>query len=532
LDILIKNATVVDGSGAPRYEADIVIAESRIIDIGPLPGAQAELVIDAAGYVVSPGFIDMHSHADLTLPFGPTAPSLLHQGITTAVVGQCGLSPAPLLDGTRPQVTATMDAWVAQMGPKLPIPWSEWSSFGGFLDYLRRIGISLNIVPLVGQGMIRSAVMGFAAGPANPAQICAMQGLVMRALEEGAFGISTGLIYPPGSYASTAELIEVTRPVGERGGFYFSHIRGEGETLLEAVSEAVRIGRESGAAIEVGHFKATGRANWSKLSEAIAILERARGEGLDVTADTYPYAAGSTTFLSLLPEWAQEGGRDATLQRLSDPATRRKMSDSMRTEGGHGDVDWQDIMIGSCPAKPQYQGHTVAQISAKLGRSAHDVVFDVLLESELEASMFTFQISPENIKVKLRHPAIMIGTDSFGFAAAGPMHQGIPHPRNYGVYPRLLGRYVREERVLSLEEAVWKASGFPARKLRLSDRGLLKKGYRADLVIFDPGAIIDRATFQDPHQYPAGIAYVIVNGQVVVHGNVHTGTRPGQVLSR
>ncbi len=262
--------------------------------------------------------------------------------------------------------------------------------------------------------------------------------------------------------------------VGERGGFYFSHIRGEGETLLEAVSEAVRIGRESGAAIEVGHFKATGRANWDKLPQAIAILERARGEGLDVTADTYPYAAGSTTFLSLLPEWAQEGGKDATLQRLSDRRPR-KMSDSMRTEGGHGDVDWQDIMIGSCPAQPQYQGHTVAQLSAKLGRSAHDVVFDVLLESDLETSMFTFQISPENIKVKLRHPAIMIGTDSFGFAAAGPMHQVCPTRVTTACTRAYWGRYVREERVLSLEEAVWKTSGFPARKLRLSDRGLLKK---------------------------------------------------------
>ena len=532
MDILIKNATVVDGSGAPRYEADVAVEGNRIVAIGPLPDARAELVVDAAGLVVSPGFIDMHSHADLTLPFGPTAPSLVHQGITTAVVGMCGLSAAPLLDETRAQVTATMDAWVAQMGPKLPIPWSEWSSFGEFLEYLRRTGISMNIVPLVGQGMVRSAVMGFADGAASPAQVAAMQKLVARAMDEGAFGISTGLIYPPGSYASTAELIEVTRPVGERGGYYFSHIRGEGETLLEAVSEAVRIGREAGAAVEVGHFKATGRANWDKLPQAIAILERARAEGLDVTADTYTYTAGSTTVLSLLPEWAQEGGRDATLQRLSDSATRRAMSDSMRTGGGHGDVDWADIMIGSCAARPEYQGHTVAPLAEELGRSAHDVVFDVLLESELEASMFTFQISPDNVKVKLRHPAIMIGTDSFGFAATGPMHQGVPHPRNYGVYPRLLGRYVREERVLSLEEAVWKSTGFPAQKLRLSDRGLVKSGYQADLVIFDPDTIVDRATFQDPHQYPAGIAYVIVGGEVVVHDNVHTGARPGNVLVR
>ena len=532
MDILIKNAQVVDGSGGDRYNADVAVEGDRMVDIGPLPDVPAEMVIDAAGAVVSPGFIDAHSHADLTLPFGPTADSLVHQGITTAVVGQCGLSPAPLSDETRAQVTETMDAWAAQMAPKVGMPWDEWATFGGFLDYLTRNGISMNVVPLVGQGMVRSAVMGFAGGPADDSQVARMRDEVARALDEGAFGISTGLIYPPGSYATTEELIEVTRPVGERGGFYFSHIRSEGGGLLDALAEAIRIGRETGAAVEVSHFKATGKTNWSKLPRAIEMIEEARAEGLDVTADTYPYTAGSTTLLSLLPEWAQEGGKDATLKRLSDPAARREMARSMQSSGGYRDVEWKDVVVASCPTRPQYQGRTVAQLADEYGKPPQEIVFEVLLETGLEASMFLFQISEDNLKTKLRHPAVMIGTDSFGFAAEGPRRQGVPHPRNYGVYPRLLGRYVREEGVLSLEGAVWKASGFPAQKLRLPDRGLLKAGYKADLVIFDPDSIIDRATFEAPHQYPDGISYVIVNGQVVVRDNVHTEARPGRVLRR
>ena len=531
MDILITNGQVIDGSGAARFEADVLVENDRITDIGQLEGALAELVIDADGHVVSPGFIDMHSHADLTLPFGPTADSLVQQGITTAVVGQCGLSPAPLMPETREQVTRSMEAW-SQMAPKMPMPWEAWSSFGSFLDYLSQIGISMNIVPLVGQGMIRSAIMGLADGPASQEQTARMQVEVHQALDEGAMGISTGLIYPPGSYASTEELIEVTRPVGQRGGFYFSHLRGEGATLLEALAEAIRIGRETGVAVEVSHFKTTGKSNWDKLPRAIEMIERAQAQGLDITADTYPYTAGSTTLLSLLPEWAQAGGKVATLQRLADPTVRREMADSMRRAGGYRDVDWQDVMVASCPGRPDFQGLRIAELAERHGKSPHEVVFDILMETDLEASMFLFQMSEENLKLKLRHPAVMIGTDSFGFAAEGPRRQGVPHPRNYGVYPRLLGRYVRELGVLSLEEAVWKVAGFPATKLRLPDRGLIRRGYKADLVIFDANTISDRATFENPHQYPMGIAYVIVNGKIVVQDNVHTGARPGMVIRR
>ncbi len=529
MDTLIKNGQIIDGSGAGRFEADVMVEANRIVEIGRLEGAQAESVIDASGYVVSPGFIDVHSHADLTLPFGPTADSLVHQGITTAVVGQCGLSPAPLMEETRDEVTKAMEVW-SQMTPKMPMPWDAWSSFGSYLDYLTQTSISMNVVPLVGQGMIRSAIMGYADGPASKDQMARMQAEVDRAMDEGAVGISTGLIYPPGSYATTEELIDVTWPVGRRGGFYFSHLRGEGGRLLEALAEAIRIGRETGAAVEVSHFKATGKSNWDKLPRAIEMIEQARSEGLDVTADTYPYTAGSTTLVSLLPEWAQEGGKEATLRRLADSATRREMAASMQRSGGYMDVEWQDVMIASCPTRPEYQGHRVAELAEQFHRSPYEIVFDVLLETELEASMFLFQMPEESIYLKLRHPAVMIGTDSFGFAAEGPRRQGMPHPRNYGVYPRLLGRYARDLGVLSLEEAVWKAAGFPAQKLRLSDRGLLKRGYKADLVIFDPDTVIDRATFEAPHQYPSGIAYVIVNGQVVVRDNIHTGARPGSIL--
>lgn len=525
-DILIQNGQVVDGSGVPSYRADVAIKGDRIVEVSRLEGAEAETVIDAAGCVVTPGFVDMHSHTDFTLPLCPTADSLVHQGITTAVVGQCGASPVPLLAETREQVIAMMESEEA------PLPWDEWSTFGSYLDYLSQIGTSINVVPLVGQGTVRSAVMGFSADPANDAQMAQMQAEVVRAMDEGAIGVSTGLIYPPGSYASTEELIAVTRPAGERNGFYFSHIRGEGDTLLEAVAEAIRIGRETGAAVQISHFKAAGRDNWGKSAQGLELIDQARAEGLDVTADMYPYLAGSTSLTAALPEWAQEGGKEAILKRLADAETRQKMAADMQSSGFFRITEWDKVLISSSPKNRDYEGRYVTDLAAEASKSAHDWIFDVLLETELAVSMITFMMSEENRRVEVQHPAMMIGTDSSGRATEGPLAEGMPHPRSYGTYPRVLGRYVREEGVISLEEAIWKMSGFPAQKLRWTDRGLVKKGYKADLVILDPDTVADRATYEAPHQYPVGIPHVIVNGKLVIHANSHTQARAGNVLGR
>ena len=526
LDILIKNGQVVDGSGAPRYRADVAIEGEHIVEVGPLPGAEAETVIDASEHVVTPGFVDMHSHADFTLPICPMADSLIHQGITTLVIGQCGSSPVPLLDETRAQVIAT------KSNDDRPLPWDAWSNFGSYLDYLRQIGTSINAVPLVGQGTVRSAVMAFSAAAADEAQTARMRTEITKAMDEGAIGVSTGLIYPPSSYARTEELISLTRPVGEREGFYFSHIRGEGETLLEAVGEAIRIGRETGAAVQIAHFKAARRQNWDRSAQALELIDQARAEGQDVTADMYPYLAGSTSLGALLPEWAQEGGKEPILRRLDDPGVRQEMESDMRSTGLlHADT-WGQVLIASSPRNRSYEGHDVASLAAEATKSPYRWVLDALLETELQVSIVSFHSSEENRQAELQHPAMMIGTDGYALAAEGRLSTGVPHPRNYGTFPRVLRRYVREQRVLSLEEAIWKMSGFPAQKLRWTDRGLVRKGYQADLVVLDPDTVADRATYEAPHQYPVGISHVIVNGKPVLRVGVHTQARPGKILGR
>jgi N-acyl-D-amino-acid deacylase len=524
LDILIRNGTVVDGSGGARFRADVAVAEGRIVDVGALEGAEAATVLDASGHVVTPGFVDMHSHADFTLPILPTADSLVHQGITTAVIGQCGASPAPLSEATRALVAA------AAGNSDVPLPWEEWSTFASYLDYLRKTGLSLNVVPLVGQGAVRSAVIGFTADAPNADEMARMQAEVVRAMEEGAIGLSTGLIYPPGSYAKTEELIELTRPVGERGGFYFSHIRGEGDTLLEAIAEAIRIGRETGAAVQISHYKAAGRENWDKAQRGLELIDQAREEGLDVTADMYPYLAGGTALAAALPEWAQEGGNDAVLERLADQNTRARMQADMQSTGFFRIIEWDQVLISNSPHNRAYEGRYVADLAAEAGKSPFVWVFDALAETQLDMGMVIFMMSEENRKRELRHPAMMIGTDGAGMATEGPLSKGVPHPRSFGTFARVLGHYVREGQVISLEEAIWKMSGFPAQKLRWTDRGLIRPGYHADLVVLDAERVADQASYDSPHHYPAGMPYVIVNGELVVRSGTHTQALPGAVL--
>ena len=524
LDLLIRNGLVVDGSAAAGYPGDIGVCGDRIVAIGQLEAAEAETTIDAAGLVVTPGFVDMHSHADFTLPANPMANSLVHQGITTVVMGQCGSSPAPLLPRMREVTIAALS------DPDIPLRWEAWSTFGSYLAYLAEIGTSVNIVPLVGQGVVRGGVMGFATGPADKHQMAQMQAEVLQAMDAGAIGISTGLIYPPGSFAQTKELIELVRPVGQRGGYYFSHIRSESETLLEAIAEAISIGRETGAAVQISHLKAAGRINWSKAEQALQLIDRACHEGLDVTCDMYPYLASSTSLTIVVPEWAHEGGKAALLERLGDPLTREIVKADPHVDHMSRMATWDQVFISHSPKAPSYEGYTVAELARSAGRPDYDWILDTLLATELQVEIVAFLLSDDNVKIQLRHPAVMIGTDGTGLAAEGPLVKGVPHPRSYGTYPRLLGCYVREQNVLSLEEAIWKMSGFPAQKLRWPDRGLIRQGYRADLVVFNPVSVTDRATYQMPHQYPTGIQYVIVNGVPVILDGVHTGARPGCVL--
>jgi len=521
-DLLIRNARIVDGTGAPSYRGDAAVEQGRITALGNLQEIEAKQIIDARGAVLAPGFIDMHSHADFTLHVGPTADSLVQQGITTAVVGQCGISPAPV-SAERREEAVTANQLIREFT-------GQWRTLGAYLQDMRSIGFSPNLVPLVGQGTIRVAVMGTQAGAADAAQIRGMQREIERAMEDGAIGISTGLTYVPGCFSSTDELVAIFAPL-EGEGLYFTHMRGSGETLLDAVSEAIEIGRRMSMSVELSHFKAAGRPNWKNAGVALALVESARGSGLDVSCDMYVYTAGSTSLLAMLPDWAQEGSAQAVLARLRDPALRRRMCEEMKVSTPYKHLEWDRVLITDAP-DAEWEGMTVSALGDSERLDPYTWVLDALLSSELAGLIAMFMMSDENIEMQLTKPYMMIGSDGWGLSTEGPLSTGKPHPRCYGTYPRLLGKYVRQKHVLTLEDAIRKATGAPAEKLGLRDRGLVKTGYWADLVLFDALEIRDTATYEAPHQYPEGIRYVIVNGDVVVENGHHTGARPGRIVGK
>jgi len=532
-DLLIRRVRVVDGTGTPAVIADIGLQGDAIVALGGLEPVQADGVIEASGLMAAPGFIDMHTHSDWTLPGNRKAESKIRQGVTTEVIGMCGSSPAPL-----PADPQRREQWMTRASANQPWLTWEWEGFGQYLDHLRQ-GIALNVVPLVGHGTLRVAAVGWEYRPPTEEELATMEGLVAQAMDEGAWGYSTGLIYPPSCYAQTAELIALARVAAQRNGFYFSHIRGEGATHLEAIREVIAIiegaglrpeAQPKGLPAEIAHFKAAGRPYWGQLPQAIRLVEEARGRGLDITADRYPYTASSTGLTALLPDWVHEGGRDALLARLADPATRARIREEViaRREG----IEWGEVMISSCPPQPACEGLTLDDLAQEREVEPVDAALDLLQEAEAQVSMIQFSMSEENLQEVLRQPWVMIGSDGSSLAPYGEMGKGKRHPRSYGTFVRVLGKYVRQEGLLSWEGAVRKMAALPAQKLGLTDRGLLKVGRKADIVLFDPDSVGDRATFTEPYQYPTGIEYVLVNGQVVIERGEHTGALPGQVLER
>jgi N-acyl-D-amino-acid deacylase len=517
MDVILTGVDVMDGSGSSPYRADVGLQGDRIAAIGDLPLAAAETTIDGRGLVAAPGFIDMHSHSDFTLPINPRAKSKIHQGVTTEVIGMCGSSAAPIDKAGRERRLQSV--------PRLP--W-DWDSFASYLDVLRDQGTSVNVVPMVGHGTVREYVLGLSDRPPTPGELDRMAHVVAQAMDEGAWGLSSGLIYPPSVYADTEELVALSRVPAARGGYYFSHIRGESETLLDAIDEAIEIGERAGLPVQIAHFKAMREANWSRLPAALERLDHARALGVDVAADRYPYIAGSTGLAASLPHWAHDGGRDALLARLRDPAQRREVREDPFTRS----QPWDRIVIAYAPDHAAWEGRSVAEIAAERAQEADptETAFDLLLEAEGRVSVIHFSMNEDNLKVVLRHPAVMIGSDGSALAPSGPLGEGKAHPRNYGTFPRVLAKYAREEGVLSMTEAVHKMSGVPAARLGLRDRGLLRKGWKADMVLFDPATVRDRATFADPYRYPKGIEYVFVNGQAVITPDGHSGALPGRVL--
>jgi N-acyl-D-amino-acid deacylase len=517
VDVIIRTVNILDGSGSPAFRADIGLQGDRIAAIGDLAAATAAIIVDSTGLTAAPGFIDMHSHSDFTLPINPRAESKVRQGVTTEVIGMCGASPAP--------IDPVSGEGVMESYPELP--WA-WNTFGQYLDYLRQQGLSVNVVPLVGHGMIRGTAMGLADRAPTDDEMAAMKHLIVQTIDEGAWGMSTGLIYPPSIYATTDELVELSRAVAERGGFYFSHIRGEGSTLLQAIAEAIEIGERAGLPVQIAHLKAAGPENWPLLPQALALIDDARARGLDVAADRYPYTASSTGLSAYLPAWAHDGGRHVLLERLQLPDARQRVAAELVA----GPQRWDKVLIVHAPNCPELEGLTVAEIADERGTDPADTALDILLEAELRVSVVHFSMDKDNLRTVLRHPAVMVGSDGSARVPEGPLGEGKRHPRSYGTFPRVLGKYVREEGVLSLPEAVHKMTGLPAQRLGLSDRGRLVPGMKADLVLFNPATVRDTATFTDPYRYPIGIEYVFVNGQAVVTPEGHTGALPGQILSK
>ncbi len=530
-DIVIRGGRILDGTGSPWVKGDLGIRDGRIERIGSL-SAGAGKTIDAKGMTVAPGFLDIHTHNDLTaLPF-PDSESYIMQGVTTAVVGNCGLSMAPVH-------AEKVDLLKRYLSPFLRSDYEYGWDWRTIADYYRAVeaqGTTQNLVPLVGQGTIRLAVKGFDTTEATKEDMKAMKGLLVESLEQGCFGLSTGLIYPPGMYSTTEELVELASVLSKYGALYATHMRNEGDKLMDALEEAIRIGEENSVPVEVSHHKAGGRLNWGKVNGTLRAMERARARGVEIDCDVYPYTAGSTTVTAMLPGWALEGGVDKMLGRLQDADTRERIRNeisqgTMTGENWIKSAGWDGIVIGECPTHHEYEGKTLEQVLREKGRfdEPYGALFDWLVEVNGGATMILFVMDDEDVKTVIASPLSSVISDAWTTA---PRAGGKPHPRAYGTFPRVLSKYVRDEKVLSLPEAVRKMTGKPAAKFRLKDRGLLKEGYWADVVVFDPETIRDKATYSDPHQYPEGIGYVLTNGEIAVEGGKMTGVRSGKVLRR
>src|SRR5262245_31371221 len=526
-DILIRGGFLIDGSGSPGALADIALAAGRIAAINPSLSGDASKVIDAEGLAVTPGFIDIKTHSDFVLPINAKAESKVRQGVTTEIIGHCGFSVAPVLPGKR-QLLAD---YLSGSAPWLPIREI------GFPEYLDTFpAVAVNTGMLVGHNTLRLMVMGLEDRAPTKAELDQMIVLLEDALGAGVLGMSSGLFTPPGSFAKPDELTALCAVLKRHNAAYFTHIRDEANSVMEAVKEAIDIARTCGVHVEIVHLKCSGVDNWGKAAQILAMIEAARQEGLAVDCDAYPYAAGSNPLKNLLPQWVQSGGLEAMLARLALAETRERVRAEIARDGlnNWGRIpSWDCVQISISPHLPQHVGETFGVLAAVRGRDPVDVVCDYLIEDKGATRVLITSIAEDDIRTIVKSPTALVGSDGNCVADYGVTSQGMPHPRFYGTFPRIIGHYVGEEHLLPLELAVRKMTGATAAALRLRDRGLIKEGYRADIAIFDPADFKDRATYSAPHQYPTGDrTTVLVNGVVVVEGARHTGATPGTVLRR
>jgi N-acyl-D-amino-acid deacylase len=527
-DVLIRNGTVYDGTGQPGRRADVGIRGDRIAAVGDLSGATAALSVDAAGLAVAPGFINMLSWATESLLVDGRSQSDIRQGVTLEIFGE-GSSMGPLTDEMKRRR-------LAQQGNlKFDI---TWTTLAEYLRELEHRGVSTNVASFVGATTVREHVIGLEDRPATPEQLERMRALVRQEMEAGALGIGSSLIYPPAFFASTEELIELSKVAAEYRGKYISHIRSEGARLLEALEELITISREAGIPAEVYHLKAAGKDNWPKMDEAIARIEAARKEGLRITANMYTYTAGSTGLAASMPPWVLDGGYPAAFERLKDPAQRAKIAAAVRTPSD----EWENFYVASgspdriilvdfrSEALKPLTGRTLAEAAKLRGEDPFDTIMNLVLEDESRVGAVYFLMSEENVRKQIALPWMSFGSDGASVAPELPFTLSSPHPRAYGTFARLLGRYVRDEKIIPLEEAIRRLTGLPAENLELDRRGFLREGMFADVVVFDPATIADRATFENPHQYAVGVRHVFVNGTQVLKDGEHTDARPGRVV--
>ena len=531
-DTLILNGTVVDGSGGPSYRGDVAIEGGRIAAVGDLSAAEAAERIDAAGCVVSPGFIDMHSHSDVTMLDDPMGDSKARQGVTTEVCGNCGSSPYPA--GALGSGEALRKVNPTHAIPHSPTRWA-WTDVDGWAEYTEQAGIGLNIIPQVGHGAVKSAAGVPKSRPANPDELAVMKRLVAESVEQGAWALTNGLTGAHFEGAPTSEIVALLEEVVRyEDGFYSTHPRLAGGWHFKAVEEAVEIGRQTGVLVEYSHIAIIDSRHHGKADEMASIFERARDDGVDIAFDLYPYLAGAAGFVSLTPAWMEGQGVDAVLEMLADPATRRRAREDM--EGGWwGDMPWHFDKIVIVKVGPEgdrgHLGRSVEEIAESRGTHPLDTVLDMILEDPRVESVMDNR-TEEDMRSFLAHPLSIVGSDGTAISPDGIWSVTQPHPRIYGTHPRVLGHYVREEGVISLEDAVRKMTGFPAERIGLRDRGRVEEGLAADLVVFDPDTVVDVATYEDPHRFPEGVPHVFVNGEAIVRDGELTGALPGRVLRR
>ncbi len=527
-DVVIRGGTVYDGSGSPGVRADVAIRGDRVAAVGDLSGTQAVAVIDATGLAVAPGFINMLSWSTDSLLVDGRSQGELREGVTTQIFGE-GSSMGPLTPEMKKRA-------VEQMGDlKYDI---TWTTLAEYLQELERRGVSQNVASFIGATTIREHVIGLEDRKPTPKQLDAMRALVKQEMEAGALGIGSSLIYAPAFYASTEELIELCKVAARSGGKYISHMRSEGNRLIEAVDELIRISREAHIPAEIYHLKAAGQSNWPKMDRVIAKIESARRDGLKITADMYTYTAGATGLDASMPPWVLDGGYDAAYKRLADPETRKKIAEAIRTPSD----DWENLYRAAGSAdrvllvefksdklKP-LTGKTLAEAARMRGEDPVDTIMNLVLEDRSRVGTVYFMISEDNIRKQIVLPWVSFGSDAASMAPEPPFTKSSTHPRAYGNFARVLGKYVRADQVLTLEEAIRKLSGLPATNLELDHRGFLRPGMFADVVVFDAATITDRATFESPHQYAVGVRHVFVNGKQVIKDGEHTGAKPGRAL--